>query len=607
MSWKNLKIGTKLGVGFGSLLLLIVIAGFVGYRGLKSVDHSLAVVGDEQVPIIDAANNMRISLMAGVTNLDQFQAATTALATDDQSQLAEVEKAYRQTLADFDNSGKAILSGGTLNGGIKVIKTDNPKLAELIRQADELRSNRYQPAATKMMAEVRELLARKAASTAAMGAMDGTFDTVTDEVGGMEEILRDEIASRTKAGKIGAEAKSILREEVPLSNMVDEVKYTLAMTRISLEDFVGVRDPADLDKIEAKYKYWVADFDKVVAAILEGGTVDGVKVVATGNPKLRAAVQEANRKHKAFQQEAENMMTAHRSAIAQAKTAEAAQVEADSASEAASALISKVEALSDQEMATAKLRGQESSSQAITWQLAVVCCSLLIGGLLGVIITRAITRPLAKGVAFAEALALGDFSAEIDIDQQDEIGILAKSFQNMKATMGKVLQEMGTLTEKIQNGALSSRGNATAFSGSWQEMIQGTNNVVDAFMEPLEVTLDYLDRIARGDLPEPIQETYRGDFDGIRNNLNDLIKSMEEVTSLASEIALGNLELEVKERSAEDRLMRSLNEMIQSLKNISDLSSEIAGGNLMVDFTERSKKIVCSSTLKPWWKACAMS
>ncbi len=503
MSWKNLKIGTKLGIGFGTLLLLIVVAGLVGYRGLTTVSHSLVVVGDEEAPVVDAANGMKVSLMAASTAMDEFRASTAALATDDQSQLTRIEANYRQTLKDFDTSADAILAGGTLASGTRVIKTDNSELADLIRQADELHNNKYQPAAEKMMAEGRELLARKAAAEAAMGVMEGAFDEVVADVGGMEGLLSNEIAARAKAGHIGAEAQAILREEVPLADMINEIKYALAMTRISLEEFVQGRELAELDEIQKRFDHWVDVFDQSVGAILNGATIDGVQVVATDSQKLRAAVEEVDQNHTGFQKAAETMMTAYRATIAQAQAADQAMSMADAAGEEAAALIEKVEGLSGQEMAAAKRSGAASSTQAITWQLVVVGCSLLIGALLGFIITRALTGPISMGVRFAEAVAEGDLTRTLDIDQKDEIGLLARALNNMidklKDVVGNVQnasdnvasgsQQLSAGSEEMSQGATEQAAAAEEASSSMEQMAANIRQNADNAMQTEKIAV----------------------------------------------------------------------------------------------------------------------
>ena len=71
--------------------------------------------------------------------------------------------------------------------------------------------------------------------------------------------------------------------------------------------------------------------------------------------------------------------------------------------------------------------------------------------LIALLIARSIATPLTKGVALANAVAEGDLSKEIDINQQDEIGILADA---MKQMVGN-LQGTAQMAEKIAQGDLN--------------------------------------------------------------------------------------------------------------------------------------------------------
>ena len=54
-----------------------------------------------------------------------------------------------------------------------------------------------------------------------------------------------------------------------------------------------------------------------------------------------------------------------------------------------------------------------------------------------------------------------------------------------------------------------------------------------------------------------------GDFNEIKNNLNVLIDSTNEVTCLAEEIAGGNLMVDVRMRSQQDKFMQALDSMVK--------------------------------------------
>lgn len=91
------------------------------------------------------------------------------------------------------------------------------------------------------------------------------------------------------------------------------------------------------------------------------------------------------------------------------------------------------------------------------------------------------TRPLGRIVKVAHDIAHGEFSREIEISHQDEIGTLARTFCAMKDTIQQVLQETDGLILAVQAGKLDSRSNSAAFEGEWRKLIEGVNQLTDAF------------------------------------------------------------------------------------------------------------------------------
>ncbi len=225
-----------------------------------------------------------------------------------------------------------------------------------------------------------------------------------------------------------------------------------------------------------------------------------------------------------------------------------------------------------------------AAATTLMWRMIVIGLICVAAALIVLwFIAGGIARPLANSVDFAKAVARGDFSADIDINQKDEVGILVNAMKEMRDRIRDVLNETDGLIRAVQEGRLAVRGNAAAFSGGWGDLVVGVNNLIDAFVAPINVTADYIDRISRGNIPEKISTEYKGDFNKIRHNLNRLIDAMNDVTRLAEALAAGNLSIEVNERSSQDTLMQALNVMIQRLNevvtNVKAAADNIASGS----------------------------
>ena len=174
---------------------------------------------------------------------------------------------------------------------------------------------------------------------------------------------------------------------------------------------------------------------------------------------------------------------------------------------------------------------------------------------------------ILKVLGILGSYAEGDFSPVLERLPGKQI-IANEKMDLLRGNLLNIVQETKGLITATMNGKLDTRGNVSAFSGDWAEMVKGINGLIDAVVAPIKSTALYIDRISKGDIPERITETYNGDFNEIKNNLNVLIESMNGVTRLARQIADGNLMVEVKERSERDELMKALASMVEKLTGV---------------------------------------
>lgn len=81
--------------------------------------------------------------------------------------------------------------------------------------------------------------------------------------------------------------------------------------------------------------------------------------------------------------------------------------------------------------------------------LIIILLTTAFGLLIGSLITRGITKPLAKGVAFADNISKGDLTQTLAIEQQDEIGRLALAMNNMSYKLREIVTEVMSTSESI--------------------------------------------------------------------------------------------------------------------------------------------------------------
>jgi methyl-accepting chemotaxis protein len=198
-------------------------------------------------------------------------------------------------------------------------------------------------------------------------------------------------------------------------------------------------------------------------------------------------------------------------------------------------------------------------------------------------ISGSIKRPLAALIDATVELSKGNTNIHLSTDSSDEIGSLTKSFSVMADAIKMLVDDVSNLVESAVQGKCSTRIDTDRHQGDYKKIVEGVNHTLDALVGPLEVAATYVECISKGDIPKPITDTFHGDFNIIKSNLNVLIDAMTKITLLAKEISEGNLTVKVEERSAQDELMRALASMVAKVTDVvtevKNASEHVASGS----------------------------
>lgn len=107
--------------------------------------------------------------------------------------------------------------------------------------------------------------------------------------------------------------------------------------------------------------------------------------------------------------------------------------------------------------------------------------------------------------------------------------------KNYASIIKVFMSEMNRLIQSAVNGELDTRADTSRINFEFRPIAVGVNQTLDAVIGPLNVAAEYVDRISHGDIPPTITDTYKGDFNEIKNNLNrciDAVNAMSHDTKL---------------------------------------------------------------------------
>lgn len=138
---------------------------------------------------------------------------------------------------------------------------------------------------------------------------------------------------------------------------------------------------------------------------------------------------------------------------------------------------------------------------------------------LSIYLTKIITDPIKKSVAFAKLIANGDLTKKIDIDQKDEIGDLAHALTNMVEKLKDVITNIVNGSDNIASASLE-------MSSTSQEMSQGVSEQASS-AEQVSASMQEMDANIQQNT-DNAQQTER-----IARNASSSIQKSNEASTVA--------------------------------------------------------------------------
>ena len=153
----------------------------------------------------------------------------------------------------------------------------------------------------------------------------------------------------------------------------------------------------------------------------------------------------------------------------------------------------------------------------------------------------AVIGPLNVAADYVDRISKGDIPEPITDEYNGDFNTIKDNLNTCIDAVNKMIDDANMLSKAAVAGALDTRADATKHQGKFRAIVEGVNGTLDAVIGPLNVAAEYVDRISKGDIPEPITDNYNGDFNNIKNNLNraiDAVNKMIDDANMLSEAAV---------------------------------------------------------------------
>ena len=427
---KNLRIGMKLAVGFGILIILFAAVGYVSGARLAGVSDEAATLADQYVPSVRLAAGVERQSLNLVLKTDLFSLTEDSSHADDANAHVSNVRNHLKEAADLTAKYP----------GLTTLKTN----AEAASKGLDVFVSRFEA--------TRDLLGKMNAEKRNADKTGQTFVRMS------KNFLRIQYETFITEVNEFKESEALLAR-LDKIRMLNEAIQSVDDARILTYAGILSRSPGQLDRVE-----------KIVDGIFP--TLDALRKVTQQKANLDI-IDEVEKAAKNYSQAVRNY---------KATWLELQVLDAERA-ESANNVLSAAQKVTDGGIAhageIAKFTVAEATGARKIVTLALVA-AVLAGLLISFLITRVITRPLVTAVELAERAGKGDLTIsrkDFRYDSNDEIGTLADALAAMVTAQAESVRQIkataGDLARRAESlAALSQETNASVeeIRGSVEEV-----------------------------------------------------------------------------------------------------------------------------------------
>ncbi|WP_246027329.1 methyl-accepting chemotaxis protein [Novosphingobium umbonatum] len=172
-----------------------------------------------------------------------------------------------------------------------------------------------------------------------------------------------------------------------------------------------------------------------------------------------------------------------------------------------------------------------------------------------------------KAMACVKAFGEGDFNAPLE-QFPGQKAFINETIETLRKNLRDITEEIQRLITAATNGKLGERGNDSRFVGDFARLVVGINGMLDAIVLPIEEGNKVLRLVSVGDLDKTVTIECHGDHQRMRDSINALVLNLRKTVDVADRIAEGDLTMEHRALSDEDRLGSALAAMIDRLRSV---------------------------------------
>lgn len=277
----------------------------------------------------------------------------------------------------------------------------------------------------------------------------------------------------------------VVNESSPLIEASIKMKLVVSQDLMVVMRLMAALDTDELDIAWKEHEANKKEFKKYQNAILNGAEFESGIVYPTNDEELRTIVQKAGKYH------AKNIEPSF--AIIYDQMTKQLSADPydynllDTIDETTIGYgielgkqLEKVITKSKSVIFQAGQEAQKTKALAVKITIIATCVGILIAILLGIIFSGIVTKPVVKAAEFTTVISDGDFTTTLDIDQDDEIGVMARAMNKMVSAFAGMFKDISSGVAMLNSTSTELSGVSNELEGRAQDMFEKANSVANA-------------------------------------------------------------------------------------------------------------------------------
>ena len=201
---------------------------------------------------------------------------------------------------------------------------------------------------------------------------------------------------------------------------------------------------------------------------------------------------------------------------------------------------------------------------------------------------NAVIGPLNVAANYVDRISKGDIPSKITDNYNGDFNTIKNNLNTCVDAVNALVADANRLSVAAVEGKLATRADASKHQGDFRKIVQGVNDTLDAVIGPLNVAANYVDRISKGDIPTPITDSYNGDFNTIKNNLNTCINAVNALVADANRLSVAAVEGKLATRADAAKHQGDFCKIVQGVNDT--LDAVIGPLNVAANYVDRISK-----------------